>query len=51
MAGNLPLLEEAAVADPAFYELLSLVDALRDGRVRERKIALEMMSKMLLENG
>lgn len=42
---------EAALADPAFYELLSLVDALRDGRVRERKIALEIMSKRLLENG
>ena len=42
---------EASVADPALYELLSLVDALRDGRVRERKIALEMMSKRLLENG
>lgn len=42
---------EAALADPAFYELLSLVDALRDGRIRERKIALEMMSKRLLENG
>jgi len=42
---------EAALADSAFYELLSLVDALRDGRVRERKIALDMMSKRLLENG
>jgi hypothetical protein len=42
---------EAALADPAFYELLSLVDALRDGRIHERKIALEMMSKRLLENG
>jgi hypothetical protein len=42
---------EAALSDPAFYELLSLVDALRDGRVRERKIALEMLSKRLLENG
>ncbi len=42
---------EAALADPAFYELLSLVDALRDGRVRERKIALEIMGKRLLENG
>jgi hypothetical protein len=42
---------EAALADPAFYELLSLVDALRDGRVRERKIALEIMGKRLLGNG
>lgn len=42
---------EAALANPAFYELLSLVDALRDGRVRERSVALEMLSKRLLENG
>ncbi len=42
---------KAALDDPAFYELLSIVDALRDGRVRERKIALEMISKRLLENG
>jgi hypothetical protein len=38
------------VADPVFYELLSLVDALRDGRARERKIALKIMAKRLLEN-
>jgi len=42
---------EAALADPAFYELLSLVDALRDGRVRERKLALEILSNRFLENG
>jgi DNA-binding Lrp family transcriptional regulator len=30
---------EAALRDESFYELLVLVDALRDGRVRERKIA------------
>ena len=29
----------AALRDPAFYEYLVLADALRDGRVRERKIA------------
>ncbi len=29
----------AALRDPSFYEYLVLVDALRDGRVRERKIA------------
>ena len=29
----------AAVRDPAFYEYLVLADAMRDGRVRERKIA------------
>ncbi len=42
---------EAALADPAFYELLSLVDALRDGRVRERKIALEIVNKRLFADG
>lgn len=30
---------EAALRDQPFYELLALVDALRDGRIRERKIA------------
>ena len=29
----------AAKKDPALYELLALVDALRDGRVRKRQIA------------
>ena len=29
----------AALRDPAFYEYLVLADAMRDGRVRERKIA------------
>ena len=29
----------AALRDSSFYEYLSLVDALRDGRVRERKVA------------
>ena len=30
---------EAALLDPSFYELLVLADALRDGRIRERRIA------------
>ena len=30
---------EAAKRDPHLYELLALVDAIRDGRVRERKMA------------
>ena len=42
---------EAALADPAFYELLSLVDALRDGRVRERRMALEILSKRVFADG
>ena len=29
----------AARRDPALYELLALIDAVRDGRVRERKLA------------
>jgi DNA-binding Lrp family transcriptional regulator len=29
----------AALRDPSFYELLALADALRDGRVRERRTA------------
>jgi hypothetical protein len=29
----------AALRDPSFYEYLALADALRDGRVRERKTA------------
>jgi hypothetical protein len=29
----------AALREQSFYELLVLTDALRDGRVRERKIA------------
>jgi len=29
----------AALRDSSFYEYLALADALRDGRVRERKIA------------
>jgi hypothetical protein len=30
---------KAARKDPALYELLALIDALRDGRVRERRLA------------
>ena len=29
----------AALRDPALYQLLALVDAIRDGRARERKLA------------
>ncbi len=36
---------EAALADPALYELLALLDALRTGRSRERTMA----QKLLLE--
>jgi DNA-binding Lrp family transcriptional regulator len=30
---------KAALQDPALYEMLALIDALRDGRVRERQLA------------
>jgi hypothetical protein len=39
----------AALHDPAFYEYLALVDALRDGRVRERKTAGEELCRRLRE--
>lgn len=38
---------EAALADPLLYEYLALVDALRDGRARERKLAAELLTSRL----
>ena len=38
---------KAARKDPALYELLALVDALRDGRVRERRLAEKELSARL----
>lgn len=38
---------EAALRDPGLYELLALVDALREGRARERKLAEEILIKRL----
>ena len=41
----------AALRDPTLYELLALVDAIRDGRARERKIAeQELISRLRSEN-
>jgi len=37
----------AARADPALYELLALVDAIRDGRARERAIAARELKQRL----
>ena len=37
----------AALRDAVFYEYLALVDALRDGRARERKLAEDMIVKRL----
>jgi DNA-binding Lrp family transcriptional regulator len=33
--------------DPLFYDLLTLIDAIRSGRVRERKIAIQKLSEIL----
>lgn len=38
---------KAASIDKALYELLALVDAIRDGRVRERNLAAEYLHKRL----
>ncbi|MCC7240296.1 MAG: hypothetical protein IT180_00090 [Acidobacteria bacterium] len=38
---------KAARRDPALYELLALIDALRDGRVRERQLAEKELSVRL----
>jgi DNA-binding Lrp family transcriptional regulator len=37
----------AASKDPELYKLLAIVDALRDGRVRERKTAEQELKKIL----
>jgi hypothetical protein len=38
---------QAALADPALHELLALLDALRVGRSRERKLAERLLSDRL----
>ena len=35
---------KAARKDPALYELLALIDAVRDGRVRERQLEEKELS-------
>ncbi len=42
---------EAALRDAALYELLALVDALRDGRARERSLAEKALEKRLRPAG
>ncbi len=37
----------AARSDPEFYALLAMVDAIRGGRARERKMAIEMIDQRL----
>ena len=42
----------AALRDPRLYEFLALVDAIRDGRARERKIAeRELVKRLRSANG
>lgn len=38
---------KAALKDPVLYELLAIIDALRGGRARERKIAVQELHKRL----
>lgn len=37
----------AALADPALYELLVIVDAIRGGRAREQSVAIKQLDKRL----
>jgi len=39
---------QAALKDTAFHEILALVDAIRIGRARERKLAQELLEKMVM---
>ena len=41
----------AALRDPMLYKYLALVDAIRDGRARERKLAEQELSKLLHRDG
>jgi len=42
-----PSVPKAAVQDPLLYELLALVDAIRDGRARERELAIKELTARL----
>ncbi len=42
-----PSVPEAAGRNPALYELLALFDAVRDGRARERALAINQLEKRL----
>lgn len=39
---------KAALENQSFYELLALTDVLRDGRAREKKVALEELRKRIV---
>jgi hypothetical protein len=38
---------KVALADPKLYELLALVDAIREGRVRERELAVKELTRRI----
>jgi hypothetical protein len=38
---------KTALADPRLYELLVLVDTLRDGKARERELSVKELTKRL----
>jgi len=42
-----PTVPQAAAADPALYELLSLVDSVRVGRARERQLGAQELERRL----
>jgi len=42
-----PSVPEAATRDPRLYEILALVDAVRDGRARERTMAVKELQSRL----
>ena len=42
-----PSVPDAAVRNPALYELLALFDAIRGGNARERKLAIDLLDKRL----
>lgn len=44
-----PSAVKAAMNDPKLHELLALIDALRVGRAREKKLAAEELEKRILE--
>lgn len=42
---------KAARSDPILYDLLALIDAIRGGRARERKLAGDLLKQKLTEHG
>jgi hypothetical protein len=40
-----PSVVDAALRDPSFYECMALVDALRIGKARERKLAIDLLAR------